>query len=799
MVSLGVQHRIGQESYGSVEVQVGNSKQSIDSAVKTLIKSQGVSPLLENPLQSAVATLLGLLESERQETQLASALALPQEQQAENTKGLMHLYGESTAAYHVPSGEPIFPVALAYLVNSSDYSILDTLLNLERTYGQAIEAMWAKRDEGIAEIQVRHSREIGSTEHTRREIGLAEMLSRHNEELDIFRATIASEIEELHKSQRQEYQDFVVKVYEEMQHRLNDGADKGKKLQQSEAIATLAPEPGAKADRPASALDPSEVITTAIKKLERHPSMEIMKLEGDEQRSQMIAQKAAVQPGPAAEETDSSPQAPISPPPKPEPPVDPRLEKKISELSEMGFSKEESSAALEITGQDLERSIVLLLENPGVVQQHLAQRQTRTPQLARSTPNLQQSAAGRPSTTAALSRESKDSVSTPPLPARGGVKKSPSTFLGRVLSNSGGSSVGSPVQTPPESPSLARRPFNPVAFLKEQQQKLQQSSAGAAATSGLKHVSSIFGKAFEALNESLGLDDVDGSEKQRSASVNSPSGDTSNDSGESFTVHFGQRVRTIYNLRLQVSRISAQFSRKLEPEQQVACLTQTTTSLYSDDLSAAIVLLTPQQFATYASGNSANKELIRKCQRSTEFHFNEIDIQLKEIERRLPQDERGQPLLEEGDFFITKHSNLPLIHVVFHLIIGDESLRGEMSPRSPILEGYRNILRTCHRCEIYNVSVPLLLVPDFDSDPPACVASEALVQRRGEYVMKATKGSMMEHTRSTTAVGGSSGNGTAGSSFTAKPRTIIFSVPRGIGPVVYAGVKERLSEIFRTT
>jgi hypothetical protein len=58
--------------------------------------------------------------------------------------------------------------------------------------------------------------------------------------------------------------------------------------------------------------------------------------------------------------------------------------------------------------------------------------------------------------------------------------------------------------------------------------------------------------------------------------------------------------------------------------------------------------------------------LFERCQQSTEFHFTDIETQLTTIEHDFIHSENG---LQEGSFFITKHSNLPSTQVVFHLII----------------------------------------------------------------------------------------------------------------------------------
>ncbi|KAJ3056484.1 hypothetical protein HDU99_007401, partial [Rhizoclosmatium hyalinum] len=57
-----------------------------------------------------------------------------------------------------------------------------------------------------------------------------------------------------------------------------------------------------------------------------------------------------------------------------------------------------------------------------------------------------------------------------------------------------------------------------------------------------------------------------------------------------------------------------------------------------------------------------------RCRQATEFHFDDVEIQIKKA-----MDAReGGGVVQEGDFFVTKHSNIPQVHVLFHLIVGED-------------------------------------------------------------------------------------------------------------------------------
>lgn len=64
--------------------------------------------------------------------------------------------------------------------------------------------------------------------------------------------------------------------------------------------------------------------------------------------------------------------------------------------------------------------------------------------------------------------------------------------------------------------------------------------------------------------------------------------------------------------------------------------------------------------------------------------------------------------LYTGDFYITRHSNLSEVHTVFHLV-SDDSVRGDISSRHPVILSIRNIIKQCFRYDIHTLTIPLLL------------------------------------------------------------------------------------------
>ena len=62
-----------------------------------------------------------------------------------------------------------------------------------------------------------------------------------------------------------------------------------------------------------------------------------------------------------------------------------------------------------------------------------------------------------------------------------------------------------------------------------------------------------------------------------------------------------------------------------------------------------------------------------------------------------------------GEIFITHHSNLSEVHVVFHLVVDDSVKSTSISTRNPVIVGLRHALHTAVRHNITTITIPLLL------------------------------------------------------------------------------------------
>ena len=65
--------------------------------------------------------------------------------------------------------------------------------------------------------------------------------------------------------------------------------------------------------------------------------------------------------------------------------------------------------------------------------------------------------------------------------------------------------------------------------------------------------------------------------------------------------------------------------------------------------------------------------------------------------------------LRVGDFYVTRHSNLCEVHLVFHMISDDSVLSNNINSRHPVVMGLRNVLKTASLSDVTTVALPLLL------------------------------------------------------------------------------------------
>ncbi|XP_070829142.1 ferry endosomal RAB5 effector complex subunit 3 [Chaetodon trifascialis] len=270
---------------------------------------------------------------------------------------------------------------------------------------------------------------------------------------------------------------------------------------------------------------------------------------------------------------------------------------------------------------------------------------------------------------------------------------------------------------------------------------------------------------------------------------------------ESFTIHLGAQLKTMHNLRLVRADV-LDFCKHRRHGSGGAKLRrlQTALSLYSSSL-CGLVLLVDNRVNSYSGIKRDFATVAKEC---TDFHFPCLEAQLDEVQQvvlyaraqrsskqreqpEIPRNggddksknvERNPSNILPGEFYISRHSNLSEVHVVFHLCVDDNVRSGNITARDPAIMGLRNILKVCCTHDVTTVTVPLLLVHDMSEEMtiPWCL-------KRAELVFKCVKGFMMEMA---SWDGGIS-------------RTVQFLVPKSISEEMFYQLSNMLPQIFRVS
>uniref|UniRef100_A0A8C8IEF7 CL004 protein n=1 Tax=Oncorhynchus tshawytscha TaxID=74940 RepID=A0A8C8IEF7_ONCTS len=271
---------------------------------------------------------------------------------------------------------------------------------------------------------------------------------------------------------------------------------------------------------------------------------------------------------------------------------------------------------------------------------------------------------------------------------------------------------------------------------------------------------------------------------------------------ESFTIHLGAQLKTMHNLRLVRADI-LDFCKHRRHGSRGTKLRrlQTALSLYSSSL-CGLVLLVDNRVNSYSGIKRDFATVSKEC---TDFHFPRLEEQLQVVQQvmlyarsqtskhkdqpEVPRNgsscedknqnvEKNSSNILPGEFYISRHSNLSEVHIVFHLCVDDNVRSGNITAREPAIMGLRNILKVCCTHDVTNITIPLLLVHDMSEEMtiPWCL-------RRAELVFKCVKGFMMEMA---SWDGGIS-------------RTVQFLVPQSISEEMFYQLSNMLPQIFRVS
>ncbi|KAH3756250.1 protein C12orf4-like [Pelomyxa schiedti] len=205
----------------------------------------------------------------------------------------------------------------------------------------------------------------------------------------------------------------------------------------------------------------------------------------------------------------------------------------------------------------------------------------------------------------------------------------------------------------------------------------------------------------------------------------------------------------------------------------------TLRSLYSSSLTAA--LIPASSLVTRLS--PLQEVVVKQCSLAHEFHFESVQLQLQRVARdmsvpltrqvtteeatpntgssnstsppsapafhHLPANSTpNPPRLRPGDFFVTRHSNLLDVHLVFHLHVGNitewgvSSVNEEEGP----LSWLSSIIGACG-----NYDVSHLILPVFFCEPPQDTPDSVLI-KQVEAVIRHVKGVLASTTMNVKSV-----------------------------------------------
>ncbi|KAM3956499.1 LOW QUALITY PROTEIN: FERRY endosomal RAB5 effector complex subunit 3 [Aphomia sociella] len=259
---------------------------------------------------------------------------------------------------------------------------------------------------------------------------------------------------------------------------------------------------------------------------------------------------------------------------------------------------------------------------------------------------------------------------------------------------------------------------------------------------------------------------------------------------ESFTIHLGSQLKQTHNIRIVAMDLMDLCTLDINNPAEASRRLQTSLALYSSELSGVVLV---------ADAAPRDSTLLHAAGSTAEHHFAPLHRQLRDIEDKVKQPaeirnaqrraqqaeggggEAGRGVAARGDVrrdvYVTRHSNLPDAHVVFHLLADDAALRaGDITSRHPAILGLRNILKTACCNDITTISLPLLLRHDLSEETTA-----AWCGRRAELVLKCVKGFVLE----AAGWGG------------AEPRTLQFAAPPAAAPALFLQLAQLLPAIFR--
>ncbi|KAK3810765.1 MAG: hypothetical protein J3Q66DRAFT_443072 [Benniella sp.] len=650
------------------------------------------------------------------------------ESELELRRAMIENYRNHTTQFYTQPDENLFPEAYHTLVHSPVPSLFDAILELEREYAGQVDALLSARDAEINDIQARHNHALASEAPQR---NLTNLMTQHIERMEVAQATWNSQLDDLQAVQRSKYQEFVLELYaiykrRRLQAEINAQKDvvnssellDGKDMV-SEVMRTIT-ERRSNVDK-TDETNP----TTGQGPVVPSPLPSHSQLSESDVHILPSAQEPTPQSVAAANQETANPDIP----PKSLTEEDAELNRKIQPILEMGFDVEQAKGALLIANGNMDHALNLLLEQPDNIPRLVLAKQkadalkenARRQNRAQSSPQQPHPSLVGPPNTSSPSPAPTQDLGTHgvqrPLERSASIS-STRPLIGGLAQGTGGTT--------------SQKPWSPLPFFQQQKNALLTNNS----SPSVRKIGGWLNRAIENLVPDD--DSEDGSSRNSGSSSNTPSLPSQlppPNLDESFTVVLGSsHSKVTHNLRLMVSDPAEVFpSNRVKTARDAAIHAQTATSLYGQNLNGLVQMVNIRDWAKYKGGQVCHQEFFKACQTSTELHFDSIEKQLEAFEEEFPLD---GSTIREGDVVLTRHSNLPMIHVVFHLFYGQQppqhhipdgpsasaptaplhqlpmfSQPNDFAPKQDFLAGLRNIIKTAHRYEITMLSLPFLMMP----------------------------------------------------------------------------------------
>ncbi|CAD5214512.1 unnamed protein product [Bursaphelenchus okinawaensis] len=277
---------------------------------------------------------------------------------------------------------------------------------------------------------------------------------------------------------------------------------------------------------------------------------------------------------------------------------------------------------------------------------------------------------------------------------------------------------------------------------------------------------------------------------------------------ESFTIYIGNQLKSMHNARLLQYRSLGEFCHDdtvdaMERSVYESSRLNSLISLYRRDLKAAIILV--ERDPLYHL--HARTEFYKLCEKSVELHFDPIDVQLRKIADRVPlmnQSQRAShsnqrcfesteprcpddyEFFRPGDVYVTTHSNLSNVQVVFHLVTDQHWDKVDLTSRHPYINGLGNCIRMASKNAVGTMTFPLFLNKNVPKDQPL-----PYYQSRADLIFKCLKGLLIE----VCSTGASNSNCAAFNQHSVH-YNINFGIPEYLGQKVFETISDVLLQVF---